>query len=253
MINFDGLTISQLKICYKMFSNEATSFNSKENPIRYVERDGWEYYLIYHKKDNNYRVLFDPVTLYANIEPSARDLSSLLKFYNSNFKTLNISRIVIPIGEVSKPILFQTIHHMVTLIIDFLPDNKTSVQARIIDSYRFSFPGSHQSKAIADTLSLHYTVKSFKREYLSHQNWLDRQSCCYFTLKVIQTALNDPIQFGGLFVSSVPSPDTWIYTSHNWLTLYNKREVHENLTEHFQKMAVYNDSTEYLDDIVEVD
>jgi hypothetical protein len=166
---------------------------------------------------------------------------------------------VVPIGEISSSFLLPTIRHMVTVIIDFLPvlpGDDPSVQVKIIDSYRLSLPGCHQTDAIHDLIGQYYRIKNFKREYLAHQSILDRHSCCYFTLKVVQKALEDPVQFGDRFVRDIPLADTWLITSHSWLTEFNKREIHESLSRYFQQFNQYQTATdmaEVLEEVIELD
>ena len=282
---FDGLTISQLKICYELFGNPNTSFFIENCQITKIQYDSnnndvsddinskFEYLLIKYE-DNSYRILFYPVTLKSNCEPSALDLNNLLSFLIKNqiLRRYYVTRLIIPIGEVSKPLIFPTIHHMVTLIIDILQkDNNTNIpvlppiRIKIVDSLRMSLPLCHQTEDIVEILDNHFDVREFQREYINHQNILDRKSCCYFTLKVIQKGLTDCIpEFchniflnnlspTSKFSQSIPSPDSWIMTSCNWLTLENKMEVQDILLQYYQNQnMIYDNIDQIIDDIIEI-
>lgn len=270
----NGLTISQLKLCYNLFSSQDSLFYIGNNKIQHCHDNQWEYYLIAYP-DHSYRLLFYPVTLYPSLEPFTNDLNSLIQFYQSNqqLRQYNITRLIVPIGEITKPLFFSTIHHMVTLVIDFLPKYNLAqyyhlsvlppIRIKIIDSFRLSLPLCHQTENIVAVLDNHFDVRDFKREYINHQNLLDRQSCCYFTLKVIQKLLidnipefTDNILLNNLspirkFVDDIPAPDSWLFTSNNWLTNENKQEIQTMLLNYYQQQLFEYNVNEIIDDIIE--
>ena len=263
MADLDKLTMTHLQICYKLLSDPNSSF-FLDGQLVQMNVDDWKYYLVHNTKEDDYRVLFPPVTLADNSEPSARSLESSLRFFleeSKQFKEVKIRRIVIPIGEISFPIfLLRKFRHMVTIIIDFAEGGiktGTPVRVKIIDSYSFSLPGYHETESIFYIIGRFFAIFDYQREYLSHQSWLDLKSCCYFTLKVIHKALTDRVKFNGCdtqgfyFVQNIPSPNTWLMTSDNWLTLMNRREIKNNIMEHFRSIKI--DQEECVDDIIEAD
>lgn len=258
MDDFNGLTISQLKVCYGLFQQQGNSFYLSNCRLLPDPNENFNHFEIETETDK--RVLFYPVTLYPNSQPSAEDLAGVLQHFVASQVKNGCSRLVIPIGEISKPLLLTPIHHMVTLIIDFLPGeegnivyDQPQVYVRIVDSFRFSFPGCHQTEGIIETVEQFFRVVHYRREYLGHQNWLDRRSCCYFTLKVISKALVEPIDLNRSFVKTVPHPDTWIFTSENWLTRNDRKAVCNNLMSHFKQIErSSSDIAELMNEIIEL-
>jgi len=224
---------------------------------QFVDDDRWQYYLISQPGENQPRFLFPPVTLLAGVEPCANSLSELLQYCSARLLKSFVSnasnpiRVVVPIGEISRLFavpLAPAIHHMVTMIMDFLPlpddsseefyPPRQSVNVRIVDSYSRSFPGCQQSNAIRQTVAQQFRINSFQREYLRHQSWLDLDSCGFFTLKVIKKALSDHIWPHHQNKFLVPIPNTFITTSDNWLTPHNRQDILDHLTEYFTAQSL---------------
>lgn len=259
MFENSGLTISQLKICYDMFLNPQTSFYSNLYTIQKIEKNDWTYFFAFNSIYHDFRILFYPVTLFKNSEPYAKNLETLLNFACQELNTPShqIHRIIIPVGEIIISKLLPTTRHMITVLIDFIyfkQSSKPTVHVRIIDSFGFSLPGYNQTTDIINIINRYFRVEKYQREYLAHQSWFDRQSCCYFTLKIIQQSLSNSIFSRQHFAQTIPHPNTWIQTSHNWLTYFNKQEIHEKIFEYAKEIEKsISETIDIYDKIIELD
>jgi len=241
-----SLGIKQLKKGYQhLIQGYENTYETEFHYHRYLS-----YFLITNKIDNTVRLLFYPVTIHEKSEPSACDLLSLLVFIRDHepIKNKKIDQIIIPIGEKSAFDLFMKHYHMVTLVIDILaPINtkavsdidtrKYKINAKIIDSKSLSLPFWNQTEAIHNMLKMFYLIIKFDREFLSHQNLLDNESCCYFTMKTINCLLANPLNsYRGLKINTlIPKPNTWISTSQNWLTELDRTKIKQTILEAFEQ------------------
>lgn len=261
------LNISQLKNSYSLFQQQPNY------QVEFFYHHNFSYYL-FRDDDDSLRVLFYPVTLHEASEPSACDLFSLLNFVrlNSKLQSLSINQIIIPFGEKGQFPFLHSVNHMVTLVIDLLPcshyvrsvdshpsmgiRNRSPVNVRIIDSLGFSVPFCHQTNGIYNILKIFYLVIKFDREYLGHQSLLDNESCCYFTVKVIEkllsihtgASLSDKIQ------TFIPKPNTWFGTSQNWLTCSDRSKIKETILGAFERSTMDADTVKMINDsIIEIE
>ena len=262
------LNINQLKSSYLLFSN--TEFSGSEYSIKCFKNiKEPEYFLIKNEIDNTSRLLFYPVTVFEDEEPSAHDLSTILSFVIKKTMQYNdISQIIIPIGEKTKinglvkGLLNLTtpgnpsnsINHMVTLVIESahnLPMNFGSVvNVKIIDSFARSLPYCQQTKAISSIIKSYFNVIDFDRIYLGHQSILDWQSCCFFTLKVVKTVISSRLLKSSDFKTIIPQPTSFLLTSDNWLTKKDYSLIKRNIINFFNENSPSIDEVKKIEDLI---
>lgn len=225
------LEITHLKNCYNdVLHNSQELYESK---FFNNENDNFSYYLVTNKTDQSNRLLFRPVNIQVHElgYTPATDLISLLMFIRDKqlVEENQVLQIIIPIGE--KNMSFLRHDHMVTLVIDVLglsnSNRRYKINAKIIDSLSFSIPFFHQTESIHNILKIFFFIIKFEREYISHQSVLDFESCCYFTLKMIDLVLANTIQIyrDQKINSLIPKPNIYLGTCTNWLTDLDRSNI----------------------------